>query len=394
LVALRYGADTGAKRRHFQSNVQITEQTDTTARILLYMQITTTPPGGPYTLLTSGTYDGTLRKQSDGTWKLSRWYIHVDAPIAPLDITGLEDKIELLPDPQNLPYPGAVLGPIKGDIALKNAPLGMPYNGPLYDNTPEGGWRWQNSDVIIVDVLTDAKTAAAFLPEQMTTYPLPYLPGKSLMKLMFADYQQTSLGPYKEVVVQIPALYKGQLSMYVPFIYVNTDAAMAAGREMGGYPKKIANIGLEQFGNEWRGYLERDGKRLLSISSRRGRKLLETPLPADKPVVLPFPFNMTFPLPPPAGKPQDFIPLPLTSLRDIPGFGKKNPDPALAQLILANWQLYGAFYQGDATSLAVEASDSDPIYKLPVMKVLGSLHGHGGLNVYWADVRVLEDLKK
>ena len=41
----------------------------------------------------------------------------------------------------------------------------------------------------------------------------------------------------------------------MPFIYVNTDAAMASGREIGRYPKKIANIGLEQFGDEWRGYL-------------------------------------------------------------------------------------------------------------------------------------------
>jgi hypothetical protein len=31
--------------------------------------------------------------------------------------------------------------------------------------------------------------------------------------------------------------------------------------------------------------------------------------------------------------------------------------------------------------MAVEASDSDRIYKPPVMKVLGSLHAHGGLNV-------------
>jgi hypothetical protein len=112
---------------------------------------------------------------------------------------------------------------------------------------------------------------------------------------------------------------------------------------------------------------------------------------------------MSFPLPAPADKPQDFIPLPLTSLRVVPGFGKKNPDPARAELILANWQLYGTFYQGEATlggpyapmtSLAVEASDSDPIYKLPVMQVLGSLHAHGGLNVYWADIHTLEDLAK
>lgn len=129
-------------------------------------------------------------------------------------------------------------------------------------------------------------------------------------------------------------------------------------------------------------------------SSRRGATLLSTPLPADKQVVLPFPFNMTFPLPAPTGKPQEFIPLPLTSLRVIPGFGKDNPEPVVTQLLLANWQLYGTFYQGEATSLVISPAENDPTYKLPVMKVMGSLQGYGGLNAYWKDIIVLDDLLK
>lgn len=135
-------------------------------------------------------------------------------------------------------------------------------------------------------------------------------------------------------------------------------------------------------------------QRIISLNSRRGLPLLSTPLPADKPVVLPFPFNMTLPLPPPSGKPQEFIPLPMTSLQVIPGFRETNPKPALARLIEASWQMFGAFYQGENTSLAVSAAEHDPISKLPILKVLGSLHGYGGLNIFWKDVRVAEDLLK
>jgi hypothetical protein len=55
--------------------------------------------------------------------------------------------------------------------------------------------------------------SSSVLPASYAPHVRALLPGKSLMKLMFADYKKTSLGPYKEVVVQIPALYKGQLSL-------------------------------------------------------------------------------------------------------------------------------------------------------------------------------------
>lgn len=393
LVAKRYAAPTAAKRRHFQGNVHVTEQTATTARILVYMMITTVPNRDRQDVLTSGTYDGTLRKMPDGTWRINRWSIVCDAPVSPIDITGLEEQVEFLPDPSNLPHPGAVLGPIKGGITLANHPMGMPFNGPMYENNETGGWKWEDSDFIIVDYITDAKAAAAFLPEQMTTFPIAEMPGKALVKLLFADYRKvTSLGPYKELIVQIPALYKGNLSMYIPAIYVDSDRAMSSGREIGGYPKKLAKIDIEQFGNEWRASLERDGKRIISISSRQGAKLTATPLPADKQVILPFPYNLTFPLPAPTGKPQEVLPLPLTSLQVIPGIGSDKPEPALARLLFANWQMYGTFYKGEAASLKISPSENDPIYKLPVMQVLDSMHGYGGLNAFFKDVSVLEDL--
>ena len=76
------------------------------------------------------------------------------------------------------------------------------------------------------------------LPEQCTTVPIPELPGYSLVKQIWAKYRDTSFGPYNEFMPVIPCLFNGQPFLHVPFIYVDNDSAMAAGRETGGWPKK------------------------------------------------------------------------------------------------------------------------------------------------------------
>jgi hypothetical protein len=144
--------------------------------------------------------------------------------------------------------------------------------------------------------------------------------------------------------VAIPALHQGQMYLYNPLIYVTTDEAMAAGREIGGWPKKIADIRIDRVGNEYPVSLARGGERLISATATRGGKLFSTPLPADKAVTLSYPYNMTFPLPPPTSKPQPTIPLLTATFKVIPGCGNDNPPPALAQLIGANWQVNGTAY--------------------------------------------------
>jgi acetoacetate decarboxylase len=54
----------------------------------------------------------------------------------------------------------------------------------------------------------------------------------------------------------------------VPLIYVDNDAAMPGGREIGGWPKKMAKIELGRVGDEYRCTLERHGQRLASASMK------------------------------------------------------------------------------------------------------------------------------
>jgi hypothetical protein len=381
---IKPGKTSTAVRRHTQGNVHVVEQTPTTAKVRTYMLISNVPAGDKLHLLTTGTYNANLEKRND-RWVITRWYIEADAPLSPSNLPEgfSESEFQWIPDPTTA-LPDAVPGPIQGKVTVKDHPMSMPAVGPLYTNP--GVFTWKKSDFVLVDYLTDAKSAAAFLPEQLSTFPIAELPGYAAVKQVWAHYRESSVGPYHELIITIPCLYKREMHLYVPLIYVTTDEAMSSGREVGGYPKKIGDIRMEQFGNEWRLSFSRGGQQLLSANMKSGRKLFSTPLPADKPVSLPYPFNLTMPLPPPTGKPQENFPFPIMTLRLFPGVGSDN--------IGAPWRMSGNVYGGSDTTIATYPSENDPFYKLPVLKVLGAAYAFGEMSLALKDINVVEDLLK
>ncbi|HYX37758.1 MAG TPA: acetoacetate decarboxylase family protein [Oligoflexus sp.] len=390
LVDERYikpGKNSKAVRRHTMGNLHVTEQTATTAKVRTYMLISNVPQADTLKPLTSGTYNAVLEKRNN-KWTITRWYIEVDAKLSPSKIPeGFGDAVQWTPDPLTV-IPGAVAGPIPGQISLKNHAFSMPAGGPLYKNAPQ--WSWKDLDIVIVDYLTDAKSAAAFLPENVTTVPIPELPGFSPVKQVWAHYRDSSFGPYHELIVGIPCLYKGEMYIYVPFIYVDRDSAMSSGREIGGWPKKLADIRMDRFGNDFRLSLTR-GSAEIHATARIGHKIFSTPLPANDAVPLAYPQNMTLPLPPPTGKPQDSVPLPTLTFKYVPGVGAENAAPAVAQLIGAPWKVTGNFHGTEGVAVVLRSSEEDPFGKLPVLATVGGTYISGEMTLALKEMKVLED---
>ena len=376
-------------RRHTMANVHVVEQTKNKAKVRTYMLISKVPHADKLKMLTTGTYNATLEKRN-GKWTITRWYIECDAPLAPSKFPSGKG-VEYTPDPRFV-IKGATKKPLPGRLSLKDHPYSMPAVGPLY-KLSDKPWYWRDSDFVIIDYLTTAKAAAAFLPKGVTTFPIPDLPGYSAVKHIWAHYRKSSVGPYNELIVAIPCLYKGKMWLYVPLIYVTTDQAMASGREVGGWPKKIADIRLERAGNTYRLLFKRHGMEL-SATATVGHKLFSTPLPAKKAVTLPYPQNMTLPLPKPTGEPQKSIPLPTLTLKYIPGVGSARPAPVVAQMIGAPWRLSGTFRGVEGVTISMHPSKEDPIASLPVRKVLGGTFAHGSMTLSVAEMRVLDDLLK
>lgn len=388
------GATSKTVRRHTQGNVHVAEQTPTTAKVRTYMFISSVPKADHLHMLTTGTYNANLEKR-DGKWTITRWYIEVDAPLSPSPLPegfSPEEVIVSLDPSTKLPGAPEVAVPVKGKITLKNHPFSTPANGPLYANAPI--WNWTDIDVVIVDYLTTADAAAAMLPDQCTTVPIPELPGYSLVKQIWAKYRDTSFGPYNEFMPVIPCLFNGQPFLHVPFIYVDNDSAMAAGRETGGWPKKYAKIDLERIGNEYRCSIERGGKQFASAKINIESPLFSTPLPADKPVTLPFPYNMTLPLPPPTGKEQESVPFPTTTIKLVPAVDGGAGAPVVARLIGSPWHMKGTFSKATGASVAYRQSENDPVYQLPVLKILGAMYLEGDMTLKFSEMTVLYDMLK
>jgi acetoacetate decarboxylase len=250
---------------------------------------------------------------------------------------------------------------------------------PLYPGFDEGGgWRFDDIDLLMIDYITDAEAAAAVLPAEASLVAIPSAPGQSAVKFVWAHYRRCTLGPYREAFQTIPCLYDNNLYLYVPQIWVDTDAAMASGREVAGFPKKLADIEINFLGNTWQGYIDRPrGQRIASFTFETTDELLSIPLPADRTPAFPSPYNVALPLPEPTGQPQA-LPFSTLTMRLIPyppnPGADTNTNPwALAQLNSTLWTLdTGTLWGGDAT-LAFHPSEQDPVADLPVNAILDAM---------------------
>ncbi|MFF3024424.1 acetoacetate decarboxylase family protein [Gottfriedia sp. NPDC057948] len=281
----------------------------------------------------------------------------------------------------------------KGKLTKSSLGASMPSHAPLYPSiSADEKWDWTNIDVVIVDYLTDEKVATEILPEQCSLVPIPNALGQAASKLILANYRGGSLEPYYEIVQGIPCIHNEQLFMYVANIYVTTDSAMAAGREIWGFPKKIADVTFENNGGDFKIEVSRQGHKLISCSFKEGGKLVSVPLPANESIELPPPYNMNWPLPPANGTPQPIV-LPIMTLRHIPNFHGCNDQWATVQLVGTNWSLdKGEMTVGEA-ALDFYPSEKDPIAKLPVNMILDAVLYRGDMSLSGNAASLLEDIK-
>ena len=148
---------------------------------------------------------------------------------------------------------------LKGTLSKQNLGFSMPSDAPLYPKPP---YIYKGASMMVFNYLTDGDSAASLLPEQAELADPP------TAGLVFATYPESTLGPYSEVVLFLDAVYKEKNVKYGAYLYVTTDVAMAAGREMGGFPKKIAAIEISG-DPDFRATLERPAGLLLASGSMK-----------------------------------------------------------------------------------------------------------------------------
>jgi 3-phenylpropionate/cinnamic acid dioxygenase small subunit len=90
-------------RRHTMGNIHVAKQTKNSAEVRTYLFISSAGADGTFKILTSGTYNATLEKR-DGKWTITRWYIEVDAPLAPSPLPkgDVLKSIKFTPDTRDM----------------------------------------------------------------------------------------------------------------------------------------------------------------------------------------------------------------------------------------------------------------------------------------------------
>jgi acetoacetate decarboxylase len=194
--------------------------------------------------------------------------------------------------------------------------------------------------------------------------PPPLKPAKDPVAMAFvANYPRTNFDiSYKESALFIRASHNGEEGNYCLAMPVTNDIAMAGGREVYGYPKKMAAIHFAREGDSFEGWTERHGIHFMEVFSKLTgkfndegfqKKLLETTMGTDG-LISGISYNFKH-FPAPEGAAFDYSP---RLVRQETIFKPK-------EILL-----------GEAEIIFM-ASDYDPWIEVEVVKMLGSLYTKG-----------------
>ena len=221
-----------------------------------------------------------------------------------------------------------------GRLVLDRMGYSMPVDAPAYQPPP---YHYRGAQAIAVKFETDVDAALDVLPA-----PLEII-APATATLSFHWYPFTTFGPYHEMILRLHARHQGRPLTYIQQIFVDTEPPMLAGREIWGFPKKLAMIGFKRERDMIFGTLERPaGVRLATVIVRPEQPLRDLS----------------------SGGPT-------TGLRIIPAAEEGATRPALAELIAADTShTISEAWEGTGSISFPDHSVLDPVDRLPVRRIL------------------------
>jgi acetoacetate decarboxylase len=222
----------------------------------------------------------------------------------------------------------------------------VPLTSPLY---PRGPFRFINREYLIITYESDPEAIRAALPDPLEPVESP------LVLYEFINMPDSSgFGSYAESGVVIPARFEGEAINFTAQMYLNNEPAIAAGREIWGFPKKYGQPSLGTLGDTLTGILEYSGVRVAvgTMTYKPTNMLQDINAPTDAIVAK-------------LSKTQ-------VNLKLIP-----HADGTLAIAQLVGYRLTDICLKGAWTGparLELSAHVNAPVADLPVHRVLGGLH--------------------
>lgn len=124
---------------------------------------------------------------------------------------------------------------------------------------------WTNARMVFADVPVDPSAARGWLP-----FPLR-LSSAARATVFIANYPETTFGSvYREAAVLLHVRLFGAPMVFCPWMVVDDDRALILGRELLGYPKKMAEIRFVQSNGKFEGSVRRKGAEVMRIDGTVG----------------------------------------------------------------------------------------------------------------------------
>jgi acetoacetate decarboxylase len=122
------------------------------------------------------------------------------------------------------------------EAEVREKAFAIPLTSPSY---PPGPYRFYNREYFTITYKTDREALESVVPE-----PLVFTdPIVKFEIIRMPD--STGFGDYTESGQIIPVTYKGEPGVYVHSMYLNDESPIAGGREIWGFPKKLAEPALK-----------------------------------------------------------------------------------------------------------------------------------------------------
>lgn len=119
---------------------------------------------------------------------------------------------------------------------IKRTAFAMPLTSPAF---PRGPYRFSGREFLVVTYRTDPDALRAVVPEPLEV-------SEPRVKYEFIRMpDSTGFGDYTESGQVIPVSFRGVEGGYVHAMYLNDHPPIAGGRELWGFPKKLASPQLE-----------------------------------------------------------------------------------------------------------------------------------------------------
>ena len=236
-----------------------------------------------------------------------------------------------------------------------------PFDNPLVPRFP---MEMRNTEILTVFYRTDPARARQLIPAPLETV------GDLVIIHIYHMHDSDWFGQYHESAVQIPVRLPGTdprtdiVGAYSPYLYLQSDGAVATGREIYGQPKKGGEPKLEVRGDLMVGTVSRNGIDVITVTMayKQQRAAL-----ADMAELGDFRTNI--------------------NLKVVPNVDGTDAIRQLTARTLANVTVHEC-WRGEAT-VELRPNAQAPVYKLPVLEVVQGFYWRTDFSLPWG--RVIHD---